>query len=318
MQISQVLNKGLKLLKKNGSENPHLDAELILAAVLKKPREFLFAHPEHELSALQNKKFEMLIKKRLTGVPVAYLIGHKSFYGLDFIVNKDTLVPRPETEIMVDLVTPQSRFAATGQAHNDNTKTIIADIGTGSGCIIISTAKKLISRHPKLGSFNFLATDISPEALAIARKNAKIHGVDKRIKFFRGNLLEPIIKSRHIKPTARIIITANLPYLTPAQIKNSPSIKHEPKLALSAGPDGLKYYRRLFSQIRQMSKVKGQRSILCEIDPSQTKKIKQLAHNELPEHKLEIKKDLAGHDRLVVITITATPPNRPSPQLLPA
>ncbi|MFH0891956.1 MAG: peptide chain release factor N(5)-glutamine methyltransferase [Candidatus Falkowbacteria bacterium] len=295
MQISQILNKNIKLLEKNGSENPHLDAELILSAVLKKPREFLFAHPEHELSAAQNKKFATLIKKRLKGVPVAYLIGHKSFYGLDFIVNKDTLVPRPETEMMVD---EMSNY----ECRMSNTETIFIDVGTGSGCIIISLAKKLNNTYNK-----FIAIDISAKALTVARQNAKIHGVDKQIKLFRGNLLEPIMKSRRLKHAPRIIITANLPYLTPAQIKSSPSIKHEPKLALAAGPDGLKYYRELFSQIRKLtsqgSRFKGQMSIACEIDPSQTRKIKQLAKNELPTHEIEIKKDLAGYDRLTIIKI---------------
>ncbi|OGF27519.1 hypothetical protein A2303_01495 [Candidatus Falkowbacteria bacterium RIFOXYB2_FULL_47_14] len=241
----------------------------------------------------------MLIKKRLSGLPVAYLIGHKSFYGLDFIVNKNTLVPRPETEMMVDLTTRYSQLITR------NEQMLMVDVGTGSGCIIISLAKQILSRFP---TPDFIATDISPEALAVARKNAKQHGVNKQIKFLRGNLLLPVLSDKNFQSKIKnqkpkIIITANLPYLTPTQIKNSPSIKHEPKIALSAGPDGLKYYRQLFMQIRQMLNVKYQMSIFCEIDPSQSAKIKQLAKRELPKHKFEIKKDLAGYDRLAVIKI---------------
>src|SRR3989339_1365666 len=303
--IRQALNINTKTLSDNCQENPHLDAELILSAVLKKSREFLLTHPERKLTPNQAKKFEMLIKKRLSGLPVAYLIGHKSFYGLDFLVNKNVLVPRPETEMMVDLITRNSQLVT------HNARTTIVDVGTGSGCIIVSIVKQLQNISAQ-GGFalggQFLATDVSPAALLIARKNAKQHGVNKHIKFLRGDLLLPVLSYKNFQSKIKnqkpeIIITANLPYLTPTQIKNSPSIKHEPKIALSAGPDGLKYYRQLFMQIRQMLNVKYQMSIFCEIDPSQSAKIKQLAKRELPKHKFEIKKDLAGYDRLAVIKI---------------
>ena len=174
----------------------------------------------------------------------------------------------------------------------------LVDVGTGSGCIIITLAKLL--------NLKFLAIDISEKALIIARQNAKNNQVNKKIKFIKGNLLEPILKNKLINNSHPLIILANLPYLTPTQIKNSPSIKYEPKLALTAGKDGLKYYRRLFKQTNDLRNIKCKLrdiNILCEIDPSQTAKIKQLIKRELPKASYQIKKDLSGLNRLVIIKI---------------
>ena len=257
------------------------DIELILAYVLKKSREFIIAHPEHKLTKSQITNSKLLIKKRLKGVPIAYLTGHKEFYGLNFKVNKNVLIPRPETELMVD-----ETLKIT------NGKTIIADIGTGSGCIIITLAGLI--KNCKL-----FGIDISEKALAVAKQNAKLNNAYKKIKFLKGDLLEPILKNKKfVIGNSSLVILANLPYLTPTQIKNSPSIKREPKLALAAGSDGLKYYRRLFKQIKMLHNISY---VLCEIDPSQTLKIKQLIKRELSETTIQIKKDLTGLNRLVII-----------------
>lgn len=257
------------------------DIELILAYVLKKSREFIIAHPEHKLTKLQITNSKLLIKKRLKGLPIAYITGHKEFYGLDFKVNKNVLIPRPETELMVD-----ETLKIT------NGKTIIADIGTGSGCIIITLAGLI--KNCKL-----FGMDISEKALAVAKQNAKVRNVYKKIKFLKGDLLEPILKNKKfVIGNSSLVILANLPYLTPTQIKNSPTIKYEPKSALTAGSDGLKYYRQLFKQIKMLRNVSY---ALCEIDPNQTLKIKKLIKRELPETTIKIKKDLAGLNRLVII-----------------
>ncbi|MCK4554101.1 hypothetical protein KAU19_04010, partial [Candidatus Parcubacteria bacterium] len=192
----------------------------------------------------------------------------------------------------------------------------IIDVGAGSGCIIIALAK-LLKRNLKANlkaskrlfafkfAFKFLATDISSSALAVARKNAKLHNVQKNITFMNGNLLEPLIQNpKYLKHlNGPIIITANLPYLIQAQIKNSPTIQQEPKLALSAGADGLKYYRRLFKQIKRIKNQESRITILVEINPEQATKIKQLIKKELPNSKIQIKKDLAGLNRLIVIKL---------------
>ena len=274
---------------------PLLDIELILAHLCRRPRSYILAHPEKELTTGQADKARKLIKRRARGEPLAYLFGHKEFYGLDFIVNKHVLVPRPETELMVE--------EGLEILKNLNSATIV-DVGTGSGCIIaslISNLKFLIY----ISNFQFYATDISRQALSVAKKNAGRHQVDKDIKFCHGNLLEPIINNKNfLLLTSYFLLLANLPYLTPAQIKNSPTIQYEPKRALTAGPDGLKYYRMLFRQIRDLCKTAGicGLSVLAEIDPSQKTSIKKLAKKYLPKASVQIKKDLRGHSRLAVIT----------------
>lgn len=309
MRIKNLLAGAAETLRHQ--TNPHLEAEFLLSHILKKPREYLLTYPEKKLSAARARKFLLLIKKRARGWPAAYLTGEKEFYGLKFFVDKNVLIPRPETELMVE-------EALRHITRNIKHITFI-DVGTGSGCIIISIAKAVISNFkfspPSRGpakaavifnkssilNFKFFGTDVSRKALAIAKKNAEFHNVNKQIYFMKSNLLDSIPKSKICNLKSKILILANLPYLTPLQIKNSPTIKYEPKLALAAGPDGLKYYRKLFSQI---NKLKIQNClILCEIDSSQAIKIKKLARTLLPLARIAIKKDLKGLNRLVIIRL---------------
>lgn len=296
MTIQTILHITVQKLIKNKITSPHLDAEILLRYVLKKTREYLFTHPEQKLTKLQISNYKLLINKRIKNEPVAYLTKQKQFYGLDFYVNKNVLIPRPETELMVDEALHITRSMK---------RITFIDVGTGSGCIIISIVKFFKSKIKNQKSENFFATDISKSALAVARKNAKFHNIHNQIKFLQGNLLKPLLNKSVIdNRQSTITITANLPYLTPTQIKNSPSIQHEPKLALTAGPDGLKYYRKLFKQINVMrSMFHVPYFVLCEIDPSQTSKIKQLIKNNLPLSQIKIKKDLAGLNRLVIIKV---------------
>lgn len=273
------------------------DLELIISRVIKKPREFILAHPEHFLIKNYELRIKNYAKRRITGMPLAYIFGEKEFYGLNFKVNKNVLIPRPETELLVE----EALYLAN---HNSQSATLI-DVGTGSGCIITTLAKKLKSCKPQAASYKFIAIDISSSALRIARQNAKLHKVNKQIKFFQGNLLKPILKNKKlIIDNCKLIIVANLPYLTPSKIKNSPSIKHEPKLALNAGKDGLKYYRQLFKQINLL--VTGYWlpvTLIIEIDPSQTLKIKKIIKKNLPGAEIKIKKDLRGQNRVIMIQI---------------
>ena len=299
MIIKQALFVATTKLFNNKIKFPQLEAEILLSHIIKKPRVFLFAHPEAELTQLQITNYQLQIKKRLRGAPIAYLTGEKEFYGLKFLVNKNVLIPRPETELMVE--------EAVKLARRISTPITFVDVGTGSGCIITSIAKVVIFNFQfsifkqfPIFNFQFIGTDISKQALAIAKKNAKLHGVEKKIKFINGDLLAPIINSKFKIQNSKFIILANLPYLTPVQIKNSPTIKHEPRLALTAGKDGLKYYRKLFIQINKLPITNYY--IFCEIDPSQKTSIRRLAKTILPPHFLEIKKDLRGHNRLAIIT----------------
>jgi len=266
------------------SSLPPKETEILVTFLLHKNREFLLTHLETKISLPLLKKFKKLEKKRLLGWSIAALIGQKEFYSLNFKVDKNVLVPRPETEMIVDEILKE--------AENDS---LIIDLGTGSGAIIIALAKNF-----KTTKNRFLAVDISSRALKIAKQNAKLHRLDKNIKFFQGNLLAPILK---LLPNKKLIIAANLPYLTKTQINNSPSIKREPKLALDGGRDGLKYYQALFKQLKPV-KYKAL-ELLIEIDPSQTAKIKTLAKQYFSPKCLKIKKDLAGRNRLLIIKKTS-------------
>ena len=309
------------------SDRPALEAELLLAFVLKKDRAWLLAHndyliknhepayvPQGELRIANN-----LINKRLKGEPLAYLLGEQEFYGLPLKVNKNVLIPRPETEMIVDLICHDTSYQSFPRRRGSRQlpkstkirmpatagmleKNIIIDVGTGSGAIIISLAKTLKNKNNK-----FFAIDISASALKIAKQNAKLNGVSKKIKFIQGNLLEPLFKNLEIKNCFKILnfklkIIANLPYLTPRQIKNERGIQFEPKTALDGGADGLKYYRLLAKQIQKIKKTYPQLKIelLAEIDPTQAKLMKKLfAYAK----KFTIKKDFRNLSRLCVIEI---------------
>lgn len=289
MTIKKALTKASKFLN-NNSTSPSLDAEILLSFTLNKPKEFLFTYPETKLTSIQLTRFNSLLAKRSTNTPIAHLTGHKEFYGLDFIVNKHTLIPRPETELIIDVAR---------QILSSKSKTTIIDVGTGSGCIIITLAKILNN------NYKYIAIDISKEALVIAEKNANHHFANNIINFLHGNLLAPILNSKSINPNSSIFITANLPYLTKTQVKKSPSIQQEPTTALISEENGLNHYAKLFTQIKTLINNSNPQkvTILCEIDPSQTQLISNLANKTLPKHKLTIKKDLAKRDRLITITI---------------
>ncbi|MFH1427124.1 MAG: peptide chain release factor N(5)-glutamine methyltransferase [Patescibacteria group bacterium] len=296
MTIEEILSDSINKLMQNNKKSPHLEAEILLSHIIKKPREYILAHSEKLLTKPQHTHYTKCISRRLKGEPIAYIMGQKQFYGYDFIVNKNVLIPRPETELMVD-------EALNLITHNSQPITLI-DVGTGSGCIIISLLKKSKAQNLK-SKIQFYAIDISKPALSIAYKNARLHKVSNKIKIFHGNLLVPVMKnSLFTIHRSQFIILANLPYLTPKQTKQSPTIKFEPKLALSAGKDGLKYFRILFKQIKIMQKIfSASGYVLCEIDPSQKPKIIKLIKNILPKAIIKIKKDLKGHDRLINLIV---------------
>lgn len=278
---------------KEALKSGSLNNEVLLAHVLKKDRSWLFANPDHQLSRLQLTTYNLLLRGRSRGVPAAYLTGHKEFFGLDFRVTPATLIPRPETELLVERALSLLPSPGVGRDRGRG-RTIenVIDVGTGSGCIIISLAKNI--RNAKI---KFLATDISKPALKIAKHNAIKHGVSKKIKFLQGNLLSGLQLTTYNLPT---LILANLPYLTPGQMKN-PDLKHEPRSALVAGTDGLKYYRELFAQA---SRSKLRNSVLIiEHDPRQKPKLASLVKKHFPSAKFRFHKDLAGRYRILEIQI---------------
>jgi release factor glutamine methyltransferase len=269
-----------------------LDLELILSYVLKKPREFVLAHPEHKIPESRNAKLEALIKRRLKHEPLAYILGEKEFYGLKFKVNRNTLIPRPETEMLVEEVLKEIKA-----------KSYIVDIGTGSGNIIIAIAKNF--QFP-ISNFQLLGTDISKEALKIAKQNAKLNKVDKYIKFLHGNLLDPIIKkcSMFHAPCSMIII-ANLPYLSQKIYNSSPKdVKNfEPKKALFSKDEGLKHYKDMLKQIKNLAAKSYKLTAILEISPEQKPLISKFIKELFPKAKPEFKKDLAGKWRVMELEI---------------
>ncbi len=274
MTIKEALHLALKFVEKSNRTLSNFDIELILSYVAKKTREYLFTHPESKLDKLQSAKFLKMVKQRIKGWPLAYLIGSQEFYGLDFKVTKDVLIPRPETELIID------KTQEIIQKNFSNNFTV-ADIGTGSGAIAITLAKK----NPKTLVY---ATDKSRKALLIAKYNAKKNIV--RIKFHHGDLISPL-QNKKID-----ILVANLPYLPTSY--THPTIKHEPKTALYSGPDGLQAYRRL---IKSLSKEKTLPSfIILEIGLNQYSVLNNYIKKIYPEATVDLYKDLAGLDRLIV------------------
>ncbi len=278
MTIRQALTYATKKLLKAKSTSPTLDAEVLLSHVLDKTKEYLFSNPNEIISNKLEKQFTILLNRRLIGWPVAYTINHKEFFGLDFYVDKNVLIPRPETEGLVELIltSVKKKFA--------NKKPVkILDIGTGSGNIIISLAKK--SPTPT----KLFASDISDKSLMVAKKNAKNHSV--KVIFKQGSLLEPWATQTFD------IIVANLPYLP--KLTNV-STKHEPIGALIAAKKGLKLIEELITQLAARSRVT--QVIFLEIGHDQGPAIKKLVAKLLPGYKLELKKDLFRKDRYIVLT----------------
>ncbi len=284
------------------------DLEILISYVIKKPKEFILTHPKFSVNSDRGTVINKLICRRLKKEPLAYITGHKEFYGLDFKVNKNVLIPRPETEQIVELA-----MKNLSSAIQRNEKIIIADIGTGSGNIIISMAKWLKKSKLPITNYQLLASDISSKVLLLARKNAKIHKVDKKIKFLQGDLLEPLtktIKKEKLKiqnSKFKIQITANLPYLskkiyasTPADVK-----KYEPKNALYSSEKGLGHYKNLFGQINFLiTNYRLPITLFLEFSPEQKNRLAKLIENYFPQSKIKFSRDLSGKWRTCEIGIT--------------
>lgn len=278
-----------------------LDLELLIAHIIKKPREFVLAHPEYKLTRNQKLRIKNYAKRRLNNEPLAYIVGHKEFFGLDFKINKNTLIPRPETELLVEL--------AIQELRTKNQKLGIIDVGTGSGCIIISIAMQLKNQELRIKNYNLFATDISIDALKIAKQNAKKHNIEKKIKFLKGNLLEPILKTKYcsmLHAPCSMIIVANLPYLSKKiYSETSNDIKNfEPKSALYSSREGLTHYEKLFEQIKSTAtNCKLQITSYLEISPEQKPLLKKIILTYFPEAKIKFHKDLCGLYRICKIKI---------------
>ncbi len=263
------------------------DIELLLAEGLHRSLNYLYKNPEKILSRSSESTFWRLLERRRKNFSIAYLTRNKAFFGLDFYVSNHVLVPRPESELLVE---EGLRYLKNKKNPN------IIDVGTGSGCLIVALAKNYAAQPDGLVTTNpsgcFVAVDNSGRALKVAKTNLRKHGLKHRVKIIKSDLLKNV-------PVQKFdLVLANLPYLGRQHLKE-PSIAKEPRQALVAGNDGLFCYQRFFKQLPKYLEKNG--LALLEIDPQQDPEIKQIAIKHFPQAKIEIKKDLAGQARLLKI-----------------
>lgn len=284
-----------QLRKKYASLLAPGDFFILLARATGRSKEFLLAHPEHNLSTDEHRKATSFFERRERKEPIAYILGEKEFFGLPFIVTEHTLIPRPETELLVEL--------ALEEIGSRERKTVIADIGTGSGSIIVSLAHEL-GKDGDSGLYDkrceFHATDISDAALMIAKENARRNSVDEHISFHRGNLLAPILPQFDI--TDEIVVIANLPYLSKKIYESAEDDvkRYEPRHALQSGDDGLDHYRELFSQISGIMSAHPNCHMggILEISPEQKGLITEIFDGRFPGNRAWTTPDLSGRSRV--------------------
>lgn len=264
------------------------EREVLLAHCLNISREQVLAHDEQLLKPATYQKYLSLLARREKGEPFAYLFGKQEFYGHSFAVSSATLIPRPETEWLVE--------RALEIIQREPIKTVI-DVGTGSGCILLSVYLSLTPKQHK--AIQFIGIEASPDALAIAKKNAK-RLMATGVKFIESDLLE----DRKLPTEDCKLILANLPYLTTKDYQEAPrEVRNfEPRQALWAGPDGLKYYRELVHQLAQQSHD-GTTYCVWEIDPCHSRELAQLVEEKLPARRVIIEKDFTKKDRYLEFVI---------------
>ena len=280
MNVLEALRQARRLLPQV-SDEPELEAELLLRHCLGVDRASLYRLLTAELSEEEQQRFRDLVRRRLIHEPTAYIIGHKEFFGLDFEVTPVAIIPRPETEVLVELAIEAAHKKLLADALP------IADVGTGSGAIAVALASALPEGK-------ITATDTSPEALELAQRNAARHRVDKRIRFLQSDLLDTV-------PGRVDVLVANLPYVTTADWKAlPPEIKdHEPREGLDGGPDGLRVIERLLEQAPDHLKPSG--VVLAEIGDNQGRAAREVARAAFPDAAVKVMPDLSGRDRVLVV-----------------
>jgi release factor glutamine methyltransferase len=267
------------------SDTPALDASVLIAHILNKPRTWVMAHPELTLTVEQQKELDSSLARLEHGESFPYVLGHWEFFGLDFEVTPDVLIPRPETELLVE--------KAIAWLQESPVRRTVADVGTGSGAIAVTIAVNVIDAR-------ILATDISHKALEVAQKNALKFDVNQRIDFVQCDLLPPHIA---VLPTERHfdLICANLPYIPTTTLYKLAIFGREPTLALDGGADGLELIRRLLNIAPDWLAPNGM--ILLEIESTRGIQALNMACDIFPEASIHLHQDLAGQDRLLEIMI---------------
>jgi release factor glutamine methyltransferase len=278
MNIENILYEGIDILQKNKIPSPQLDSEIILSSLINKDKKHIILNPKELLNSEQTKKFKSLIERRKKGEPVAYLINKKGFWKDEFFINKDVLIPRPDTELIIEQVL---------KIYSKGSQLQVLDIGTGSGCILLSVLKE----RP-----NFYGTgiDISKKSINVSKLNAKLLNLTNRVKFFHSCV-------DNFKIGKYDLIVSNPPYIELFNLKylEKDVINFEPKLALSGGFDGFSKIRNVINKAKTLIKKNGK--FILEIGFNQKNKVKKI----LKEEGFYVNKtirDYGNNDRCIIST----------------
>jgi release factor glutamine methyltransferase len=282
MNLKNQLETTISRLEPLG-DTPQLDAQVLIASIIQKPRSWVMTHLEYDLTKKEQDQLNDALKNLEAGEPLPYVMGKWEFFGLEFDITNNVLIPRPETELLVE------KAIAWLQASSE--RRTVADIGTGSGSIATSIAMHVEDAY-------ILATDISFEALKVAQHNARKFHVHHRIDFLQCDLLPQHIESLSTDMHFDLIC-ANLPYIPTKKLQQLPIYGHEPALALDGGEDGLEIYRRLFKLAPDWLAPHG--IMLLEIESTLGVQALSLAYDSFSNVSIHLHQDLAGQDRLLEI-----------------
>ncbi len=279
MNLRQALAYARGILADSSISDASLESEILLRHVLGIDRVQLYADIDRDMLPPQEESLKKLLERRIQGEPSAYITGHREFYGFDFIINRNVLIPRPETERLIE------KAISLTQVHDISR---IADIGTGCGAIAVSLAVNL-------PAVTVYATDVSAAALEVARSNLKKHGAADRVILLEGNMLEPL-------PEPVDLIIANLPYVRETDLSPGGPLSYEPALALNGGKDGLDRIRALSRQAG--NKLRRNGFILIEIGQGQAEAATSLLRENFTSARVEIENDLADIERVICLRLT--------------
>ncbi len=284
LTIRETLLETRETLSRQGITEAPLEAELLVGLALGIDRATLYASLEEAVTGPGEEDLAPLVLRRASREPLPYLLGSREFFGMAFQVRPGVFIPRPETELLVEraISIVEARFPSGGA--------VIADVGTGSGAVTVSLAAHLPGAR-------LYGTDVSGTALAVAKDNAQRHGVADRTRFLRGDLLAPV-------PETVDLVIANLPYIKSAVIPTlEPEVSQfEPREALDGGADGLDLVRRLLDRGVDRMHLPG--TILLELDPDQMEAATEAARTVYAGSSITMTKDLAGHDRVLIIEVS--------------
>ncbi|MDB4081434.1 peptide chain release factor N(5)-glutamine methyltransferase [Candidatus Pelagibacter sp.] len=278
MNIEGILSEGINILKKNKITNPRLDSEILLSNSIKKDKKYIILNPKELLNYEQSKQFKSLIERRKKGEPVAYLIKEKEFWKDDFFVNKDVLIPRPDTELIIEQVL---------KIYSKDSHLQFLDIGTGSGCILLSILKE----RP---NFYGIGIDISKKSINVSKFNAKKLNLMNRVKFFHSSI-------DNFKIGKYDMIVSNPPYINFLDLKylEKDVVNFEPKLALNGGLDGFSKIRKVINRASSLIKKNGK--FILEIGFKQKNIVKKILKKEGFYINKTIK-DYGNNDRCIIST----------------